>query len=1132
MSALRFFLFGFPRFEREGVQLPLARRRGLALAAYLAVNDGPQSRDLLTTLIWPEFDTARGRRNLRRELSLLRSEVAPELIEADRSRVAFGNQLDITVDLHEFIEATEGLDPEDVDAARSLLPVAVERLKGAVELHHLRFLESFSLPDSPDFDDWQYLQAEELERRLATALQVLIQYSRTHKLSEQSLAYGQRWLDLDRLNEAAHRSLIEDFARAGQWAAAQRQLDRCVQLLADELGLEPENETLDLARQVRDRRLDSHGARQTVAPQRAGDGQRTRERLPTVPGRLVGRDRELADLTALLGDEATRLVTLVGPGGIGKTRLALGVAKQLADLSEDAATPVFRDGVALIELAPLDHPDQLMPALAGVLGIERRLGSRGAEDLMIDLVNALRGQQLLVVLDNFEHIIAAAEPLADLLRETAEVTFLITSRERLDLREEHVYRVDGLELSEPPGSEDQRAEQLEPPPAVDLFVQRARMADHDFELDAGNSAAVGRICRLLDGMPLAIELAAARLDLFSTAELADEIERDISILEARARDVPARQRSMQVVFDSSWEQLTVEEQAALVQLSVFRGGFSREAAQLVAGATVPILERLTARSMIRFDRLRFRFQIHELMRQYLSAKLADVPELARAAASQHASYYCRWIAARASGLKEQHQSAALAEIRREFENVRVAWNQAVAAQAADQVDMAAEGLALFLELEGRVLDGRMMTDEAVSTFRPRATGMDSGEASHLAYARTLAWRSAFDRALGHTDAAFRGVQEILKLTEELPGAEAIRAFALLQTGTGRFTTAATESDEDYIESARLFRIAGDRWGEGLALAEVGRVAWSDGELDEAERRYAQSLSIFRDLGNQREMANVLGMLSQVARYQAQAETAVQRAEEMLALTRESGSWLALASALGSLGGSLYFTGEFDEAARLLEEADRYYQEFGTLTDRASTLMRWGRVEGVRGNLDAAYDYLTQSRDIYAGIDLHGSVAYIDADLADMELSRGRTGPAMERMEDHLKLIEGTDRPFELSRVLATLAYIDFARGDHERAVARAREALIWVLESGGGMALIEIVANVVPIATAVVGPERVQGVWIFLATYPWVGESVFYRKLIGADSQYLQPADPPLDELDPQDAARLLLALLSENAGD
>ena len=697
----------------------------------------------------------------------------------------------------------------------------------------------------------------------------------------------------------------------------------------------------------------------------------------------------------------------------------------------------------------------------------------------------------------------------------------------MNLRDEHVVTVSGL----PATAADGKSEAT---PASDLFVRRAKMTDHDFERSVENGEAIDRICRLVEGMPLAIEMAAARLDLYSAGEIADEIERGLDILSATASDVPDRQQSIEVIFAASWDQLSADEQATLIQLSEFRGGFSRDAAQEVAGATIPILERLVSRSLIRFDRPRLRFQMHELLRQFLAAKLDGAPDLAAAVASRQANYYCNWLHQRTSHLRDARQPAALAEMRLEFANVRIAWQRSTDRRTSTTlIGDAIEPLALFHELDGRIIDGREAMNAAANALAGSASGVQATD-SALAYTRALVWRSLFDRALGNPDVAERTIRKALALLDrfdpESTDVQRVRALALLQTGTGRFTTAASESLDGYVESRELFNRAGDRWGEGLALAELGRVMWSSGRLDEAREHYQQSLDMFRDLGNQREVANVLGLMSQLARYQGQPEAALDHAREMLTLTQESGSRFAVASALGNIGASLYFLGRFDEAGNVLSEADDLYQEVGTSTDHAAVLMRRGLVAAAIGEFSAADAWFAASQRIYRSIDLIGSVAYLDVERAMIELARGEPGRAVKSLEQHLENLRGIERPTELSRLFGTLALLDLRDGLTERAIERAIESLDLALASGGRFALLEALTVAVPVASGLTTPERVIAGWRCLAREPWIATNALYRTVVGDYLPIIDAAPDTPSSPEPRQAAIDVLAALHEFA--
>jgi predicted ATPase len=291
---------------------------------------------------------------------------------------------------------------------------------------------------------------------------------------------------------------------------------------------------------------------------------------------LIGRQRELAELDRLLADPACRLLTLVGPGGVGKTRLAIRAARQ--------AAPAFADGVAFVPLAPLTFARFVVPAIAEALGF----AFAGSAEPQRQLGHYLRDRRVLQVLDNLEHLLAegVAEQVAELLECTSAVKFLVTSREVLDLQSEWVFEVHGLPVPEGPP-----ALAGAPADAVELFLQRARRAQVGFSPSLEDEQAIVRICQQVAGLPLAIELAAAWVRVMSCAEVAQQLETAPEKLAVSSRDVPARHRSLRTVFDHSWKLLSEPEQQALASLAVFRGGFSRGVARVLERDCRPSLTR-------------------------------------------------------------------------------------------------------------------------------------------------------------------------------------------------------------------------------------------------------------------------------------------------------------------------------------------------------------------------------------------------------------------------------------------------------------------------------------------------------------------------------------------------------------
>ena len=349
--------------------------------------------------------------------------------------------------------------------------------------------------------------------------------------------------------------------------------------------------------------------------------------LPPAPTPFVGREGELAEIEQLLSDPACRLLTLVGPGGIGKTRLALEAAHVMVD------TATFPNGVYFASLQPLTSPEFIISTIADALSFQFYSGA----DPRQQLLDYLREKSLLLVLDNVEHLLEDISLVSEMLAAAPGVHILATSRERLNLREEWVLEVSGLNS---PAVETEI--NLESYSAIELFVQQARRVSVGFALDNANQSAVVRICHLVGGMPLGIELAAAWVRALSCEQIADEIERSLDVLETPTRNIEPRHRTMRAALDQSWQLLSDVEQNVFKRLSVFRGGFTREAAEYVARATLRTLTGLVDKSMVRVN-AGGRYDLQELLRQYAEEKLGEMPAEQEQTRDRHSTYYADFM---------------------------------------------------------------------------------------------------------------------------------------------------------------------------------------------------------------------------------------------------------------------------------------------------------------------------------------------------------------------------------------------------------------------------------------------------------------------------------------------------------
>ena len=387
--------------------------------------------------------------------------------------------------------------------------------------------------------------------------------------------------------------------------------------------------------------------------------------LPVPPTPLVGRENEISVIIHQLLEPSCRLLTLTGPGGIGKTRLAIEVGRQF--------NSQFSDGVYFVSLAGVGMTESIIRVLAEVLGV----AFSGPAEPLVQVVNFLKAKQVLLVIDNMEHLIEGASLLGELLQQTQQVKMLTTSREQLRLQWEWVFEVQGLPVPE------EADENIENNSAVSLFLNRARQASQSFSADSEDGDSLIRICKLVGGLPLAIELAASWVRTLSCREIAQELEHNLDLLEVKKIDIPERHRSIKAVFDHSWALLTEQERTILKRLSVFQGGFTREAAVLAMGATLPILSSLVEKSILRFSRNSNRYDLHELIRQYAFAQLGSDPKEENQTSEQHALYFANWIASLEAPFKSAQQPQTSHLIRSETSNWLASWYWAVEQRRLD-----------------------------------------------------------------------------------------------------------------------------------------------------------------------------------------------------------------------------------------------------------------------------------------------------------------------------------------------------------------------------------------------------------------------------------------------------------------
>ena len=1089
MATLSLSLLGPCQAALDGRPLTKFRtNKTQALLIYLAVEArNSHRRDALMALLFPDLPQKSAQTNLRQIIYQLRQSI-PELTAKDgphtepflitgrqtvQINTAVTFELDIAV-FTNFLRAIEQHEHTEMLACSS----CQERLRQAATLYRGNFLADFYLPNSAAFEEWALARRETLRRQALAALAALTQIYARQRDYEKAEDYARQQLEIDSLRESAHRQLMEVLARNGRRRAALSHYETCRQLLNDELSIDPSPETQALYEAIHSGELDGMAKRPSDKEKQKIVPPAPWHNLPSQPTPFIGRETELAALDDLIAQAKARLVTIVGPGGMGKTRLALTVAER--QLTQPI--PRFPNGLCFVSLAELNAAERMAPALADALNLPLQNDGRSPHQQIRDY---LRQKQMLIIMDNFEHLLDGVVLVTDILQAAPDVQILATSRERLHLHEEQVYPIQGLEFPDWETPED-AGEYT----AVQLFLQSARRIKPDFELAAGDLTYLTRICRLVAGMPLAIELAAAWVEMLSLADIAAEIGQSLDLLETDLRNVPQRHRSIRAVFDASWERLSQAERDVFPNLSIFRGGFTREAAQKVARASLAVMARLISKSLLQYNQAQDRYQIHELLRQYGAEKLADRTSVT----DRHCAYFCNLLKNLEADLKGAGQQAALAQIKADIENVRLAWTQAVSQGHATQLEQAMDSLGCYYWWHGPFMEG----ETAFGTAAARLAAMLDIQRRLLA--KTLTWQAQFKRILRDVETAEQLIQKSLALLDSpaLDNEETRpeRAFALwvhsgcVPAGLKREAT----MRQLCRQSLAMYQALGDQWGTAQALWFLAEITDSH---DEARQLAEASLEIRQALGDQRGIAFSLWSLAGNAESQGQFEQGERLRRECMAIFQETGDRPNFALGHLSLGLSLARQGGFVKAHELVEQCATLLDELGMRSDYTFTLMRLGNVKAHLGRYNQADDLaqtiLTLSRE--TGIQWHKG--FSQRLLGEVALAKTEYARARKFLEKTIPIFQIAGHKENLAYTMALSAFATYGLKQHAQAGQYIAEAMQTAVKTRSFRLFLYTLAATALLRADQGEKERAVELYGLAARHRFVANSRWFADVVG-----------------------------------
>lgn len=1002
-----------------------ATDRARALLVYLAVSEKrPFRRDELAALLWPEQPDQQARQNLRKTLSRLR-QAAPDLplldtnykgvslnhaaIDCDANQF---NQELLTVEQHNHANLTQCMD-------------CMARLQTALAFYQGTFLQGFYLSGAAAFEEWVLLTRENLQQQAIHAFTILIDHYEQTGQDTQLIETAQTLLALEPWHERTQRQLLHAFSRNGQRVKALAHYEAYAALLEQELGITPESETIQLYHQLQ-------LAEVPLTPKPVWYG------FPAEVSGFIGRTPELTQIIAQITAPDCRLLTITGVGGMGKTRLAVQAVLQITAVA-------FPDGLFFIPLSQLTSASQIVPLLATQIG----LSFQGTASPFLQLQEFLQKRRLLLLLDNFEHLMEGAHLVADLLKVAPGLTCLVTSRHALNLQGEWRLNLQGLDEVEE---------------AMTLFITRAQRYGVS-QFDEADRICVRHIAQLVQGMPLALEMAAAWLRAYDLPTITQEIAHNLDFLVSPWQDLPPRHRSMRAVFAGSWQLLSSEEQRLFAHMSIFRGKFTLTAARAITAATILSIAHLVDQSLIQHTQTGH-YLIHELLRQFAAEKLAEMEE-ETAVSHAHARYYLTFLQQQGQYLKGKHSRAALKRIQGEFENIRQGWQWVVAHTETTLIADVLPVLTDVFLLSGLYEDGVALLDQAAETLSQQYTTLHlllhSSQASllyewgHFHKARQITETIlAADATPQITTSAhlllgqiyqqqgnYTKMGEHVEIACKQASTTAHKTKSQLLRGQWLLALGQRQPAWELLQAVlTAYYEADNLWGASRTLYALANVAAT--RREDARPYLLQMLDIQRQIGSSFIQQQTLANLALSSMYRGDYAAALDHCQEAITLAEDIGSAMRLADTQITAGHIWRRIGSFPTAQRQYLSALDTFLRFNHSQGIATSYHHLGLLHHQMGDNQQALSYCEKAWPFLAQQNHPLLVSLLDGCVGRAHAGLGDWQKAISCFEKALNIQQQLQRPGREMNSRGLLAEAYLQQGQIDRALDQVEIVLAYL----------------------------------------------------------------------------------------